>query len=279
MRLSIVEDDTLLCENLKILLNAEAGITVVSNFTSAFEALSNLKSSNPEILLVDLGLPGMSGIDLIRQLKDEMTDLEIIVHTVFEDKETVLLSIKAGASGYILKGCTSQQLVNAIREVYNGGAPMTPKIARKIVMEFQDKFRSGQQALSDSETEILHEIESGMTYKEIAAKFNLSPQAVNVHIKNIYGKIYIREKNFHDGLVEGNKPLRNNRPATFLTEREKEVLNWIKQGKSSWDISIILGISEATVKFHVGTIMKKLNAVSRVHAVTIAISMGLIDAR
>jgi two-component system NarL family response regulator len=139
MRLIIVEDDPILLESLKLILGGEAGITVAGAFGSAEEALRALGKSSPEVMLTDLGLPGMSGIELIKKAKDDMPSLEIMTHTVFEDRENVFAAIKAGASGYILKGSSPREIVEAIHEIHKGGAPMSPKIARKVIHEFQDE--------------------------------------------------------------------------------------------------------------------------------------------
>ena len=194
MKVSIVEDDVLLRENLKLLLSGEPGISVVSAYGSAEEALATIKRARPEILLADIGLPGMSGVDLIRQLKDQMPDLEIMAHTVFDDRETVFSAIKSGASGYILKGSTPRDLIDALHTLAKGGSPMSPKIARKVIREFQDDAVDEQYLLSHRETEIVKEIENGLTYKDIAAKLGISPHTVHTHIKNIYEKLHAKDR-------------------------------------------------------------------------------------
>ena len=194
MKVSIVEDDVLLRENLKLLLNGEPGISVVSAYGSAEEALSGIKRAHPEILLADIGLPGMSGVELIRELKERMPDLEIMAHTVFDDRETVFSAIKSGASGYILKGSTPRDLIDALHTLAKGGSPMSPKIARKVIREFQEEGIDEQYLLSHRETAIVREIENGLTYKDIAAKFNISPHTVHTHIKNIYEKLHAKDR-------------------------------------------------------------------------------------
>jgi two-component system NarL family response regulator len=187
MKISIVEDDVLLRENLKLLLSGESGITVASAYGSAEEALLGIRKARPEILLADIGLPGMSGIEL-------MPDLEIMAHTVFDDRETVFSAIKAGASGYILKGSTPRDLIDALHTLAKGGSPMSPRIARKVIREFQDEGVDDQYLLSHRETEIVKEIENGLTYKDIAAKLGISPHTVHTHIKNIYEKLHAKDR-------------------------------------------------------------------------------------
>ena len=140
-------------------------------------------------MLTDLGLPGMSGIELIKKAKDDMPSLEIMTHTVFEDRENVFAAIKAGASGYILKGSSPREIVEAIHEIHKGGAPMSPKIARKVIHEFQDENVEDQYILSQRERDIVKCIEQGLTYKEISLRLKISSHTVHTHIKNIYEKL------------------------------------------------------------------------------------------
>jgi DNA-binding NarL/FixJ family response regulator len=203
MKISIVEDDVLLRENLKLLLSGESGISVVSVYGSAEEALKGIRKARPNILLADIGLPGMSGIDLIKKVKDLIPDLEIMAHTVFDDRETVFSAIKAGASGYILKGSTPRDLIDALHTLAKGGSPMSPKIARKVIREFQDEGVDDQYLLSHRETEIVREIENGLTYKDIAAKLGISPHTVHTHIKNIYEKLHAKDR--PEALVSARK--------------------------------------------------------------------------
>jgi two-component system NarL family response regulator len=203
MQVGIVEDDPLLLENLKLLLSGEKGIAIVGTWGSAEQALSALKKLSPEVMLIDLGLPGMSGIELIKKIKEEMSGIEIMAHTVFEDREKVFSAIKAGASGYILKGSSPRELIEALHNLHQGGSPMSPKIARKVVREFQDEGASGEYLLTPREKEIIKYIEDGLAYKEIAEKLSISPHTVHTHIKKIYEKL--RSINRQDALIKARK--------------------------------------------------------------------------
>jgi two-component system NarL family response regulator len=195
MRLVIIEDDPLLLENLTLLLRGEEGITVSGSYRSAEDAMKALKHALPEVMLTDLGLPGMSGVELIKKAKEDMPSLEIMAHTVFEDRERVFSAIKAGASGYILKGSTPREIIESIHSLYKGGAPMSPKIARKIIHEFQDDNTGEQFLLTQRETEVVKRVEEGLTYKEIGERLSISTHTVHTHIKNIYEKLQAKDRN------------------------------------------------------------------------------------
>ena len=154
-------------------------------------------------MLADLGLPGMSGIELIKKAKEEMPQLEIMAHTVFEDRENVFSAIKAGASGYILKGSSPREIVEAIHEINKGGAPMSPKIARKVIHEFQDETVEEQYVLSQREKDIVKCIEQGLTYKEISLRLGISSHTVHTHIKNIYEKLQAKDRG--EALIKARK--------------------------------------------------------------------------
>lgn len=203
MRIAIVEDNPLLLENLRLLLNGETGITVTGAFESAEDALPVLRELSPDVLLVDLGLPGMSGIELINKVKREIPGLDIMAHTIYEDKDSVFSAIKAGASGYILKGSSPREIIEALNELYEGGAPMSPKIARKVIMEFQEEGMNEQYLLSQREKDVVKSIEDGLTYKEIAHKFSISPHTVHTHIKNIYEKLQAKDR--REALLKARK--------------------------------------------------------------------------
>ncbi|GAB4345450.1 MAG: response regulator transcription factor [Desulfobulbaceae bacterium] len=203
LRLNIVEDNTLLRENLVFLLNGEKNMEVCGSFGTAEEAFPEILLDKPDVLLVDIGLPGMSGIDLIRKIKSDLPETEIMVHTVFDARETVFDAIKAGATGYILKGASPRELIESIENLARGGAPMSPKIARAVIGEFQDADPADQYLLTPREKEILLELEKGLTYKELAAKLHISHHTIHTHIKKIYEKLHAKSR--RDALTRARK--------------------------------------------------------------------------
>lgn len=203
MRVAIVEDERNLLDSMCIILGGEPDIAVVGAYASAEEAIVGYKDASPDIMIIDLKLPGMSGIELIKKVKADVPDIDIMVHTAFYDTGNLLPAIKSGATGYILKGCRPSELVDALYDLRSGGAPMSPKAARAVITAFQSECQRGLCTLTKREREILKGIDAGLTYKEIADKFSLSPHTVKAHIKNIYKKLHVRSK--HDAILKAHK--------------------------------------------------------------------------
>lgn len=193
MRIAIVEDNTITRETLKLLLSNHESITNVATYCSAEDFLVSSPEPAPDILMVDLDLPGMHGTELIQHAKRLLPETEIIVHTVFEDRENVFSALKAGASGYVLKGNSPKELIESLVSLSQGGAPMTPKIARKVLTEFQHP-QTDENPLSSRESNIVRCIEQGLSYKEIAERLFISPHTVHTHIKNIYEKLQSKSR-------------------------------------------------------------------------------------
>lgn len=193
MRVSIVEDNSTTRETLRVILGAEPSLTLLAAYSSAEEALADISRDLPQVLLVDLDLPGMHGTELISRIKAKFPDVGILVHTVFEDRENVFSAIKAGALGYILKGSSPRVLVESLETLHEGGAPMSPRIARKVIFEFQ--LQNGEpNPLTFKESEVVRFVAQGLSYKEIGAELLISPHTVHTHIKNIYEKLQVRDR-------------------------------------------------------------------------------------
>ena len=189
MRIVIVEDEEILLEKLKLILDTEKGFKVVGAYSSAEEALSNIKKSFPDMMIIDLKLPGMSGNELMRKIKNINPTINLLAFTGFEDRETVLSAFREGADGFILKGSSLRELVEAISNIQNGGIPMSPRIARTIINEFCNHSVNNHFILTNREKDVLRYIEKDLSYKEIAERIDISRHTVHTHIKNIYKKL------------------------------------------------------------------------------------------
>ena len=199
MNICIVEDKESVLEQLRLLLNGEPDMTISGHFKSAEEALRVTNWKRTDILLVDLELPGISGVELIRRARAKNANLRIFVHTIHEDRPMVVDAIKAGASGYLIKGTRPGQLITALHDLYEGGAPMSPSIARTVLAELQAQTPPDPNArrgmmLSFRERAILRLLEQGLAGKEIADRLSIAVSTVHTHVKNIYRKLQAKDK-------------------------------------------------------------------------------------
>lgn len=192
----VVEDDRGLREQLVKILNSGPGIHCVGACASAEEALKVIPARTPDVVLMDIRLPGMSGIDCVAQLRQALPTLQIIMLTVYEDSESIFRALKAGAAGYLVKSSPPPKLLEAIVDVSKGGAPMSSHIARKVVQHFhQPAAANGRsEELSPREREVLDLLASGYIYKEIGDQLGISPETVRTHVKNICEKMHVRSR-------------------------------------------------------------------------------------
>lgn len=193
---SIVEDNEQLRGTLARVLNRAEGFRCVSQYPDAETALKRLPADRPEVVLMDINLPGINGVECVRQLKQLLPSVLVIMLTVYEDTENIFNALEVGASGYLLKRTKSAELLEAIREVQRGGSPMTTHIARKVVQSFQKAGPSPQptENLSQREQEVLDCLSQGFLYKEIAEKLGISYETVHTYIRRIYEKLQVRTR-------------------------------------------------------------------------------------
>jgi len=198
MRIGIVDDDTPLIENLRFLLQSEPGIEWVRVFGSAEELLQTQPWPEMDVLLVDMELPGLSGVELIALATERQPGLSCLAYTVSVQRQSVFAAIKAGACGYILKGGGFRELVSALHTIEAGGAPMSPGIARQVLLQFQQMVLPdttvSAEGLSEREREVLQGLAQGHAYKEIATALSISAHTVNTHVKHIYEKLHVRSR-------------------------------------------------------------------------------------
>ncbi|MGC3958366.1 MAG: response regulator transcription factor [Verrucomicrobiota bacterium] len=192
----IVEDDDVLRKTLVRLVGEARGFRCAADCATGEEALQKLPALKPDVVLMDLNLPQMSGTECIRKLKELLPATQVIVLTVYEDSEHIFHALKAGASGYLLKRSEPEEILEAITNAREGGAPMSSQIARRVVHSFHEPTPTGLDttALTERETEILAFLSKGFANKEIADKLNISVPTVRTHLRHIYEKLHVRSR-------------------------------------------------------------------------------------
>ncbi len=193
---AIVEDLDDIRNGLAVLINGSQGFQCVGVFPNGEEALKEIPTLKPDVVLMDIDMPKMNGIDCIKALKQHLPTLQITMLTVFEDDEKIFQSLQAGASGYLLKKTQPAKLLEAIQELFDGGSPMSSQIARKVVATFQQPatVSNTAQTLSQREQEILSYLAKGFRYKEIADTLFISVETVRTHLRNVYEKLHVRSR-------------------------------------------------------------------------------------
>lgn len=195
---ALFEDNYLLREGYYQLINGMPGFKCTGAFDNALDILFKINRSEPDVVLMDIDMPGMNGIEAVRVIKENFPGIHIIMQTVFEDDDKIFRAIQAGAGGYILKKIPPSKILEAISEVYNGGAPMTPSIAAKTLQLFRTGIKplpdKKQAELTERQTVILECIVNGMSYKLIAEKLFISVETVRYHIKNIYEILQVHSR-------------------------------------------------------------------------------------
>jgi DNA-binding NarL/FixJ family response regulator len=196
IRVVIVEDQRQLREGLAMLINGTPGFACVGSFRTMEDALRAISRDLPDLVLTDIGLPGMSGTEGIRILKERYPDLAMVALTVYDDDEEIFGALCAGALGYLLKNTAPARLLECLREVVSGGAPMSPEVARRVVRLFKDVAppERASYRLTGQETQMLKLLVEGHNYKTAAADLGLSVHTVSFHMRNIYSKLQVHSK-------------------------------------------------------------------------------------
>ncbi len=205
----IVEDLEEVSEGLAAFIKEDSDLSLVGSFTTAEAALLELPQLAPDIVIMDINLPGMSGIECVQEIKKSTPAIQFMMFTVYENNDQVFEALKAGASGYLLKKTPPLQIIEAIKELHQGGSPMSAAIARKLVTLFveQHKTEPAPEAavLSPREKEVLHLIARGLLYKEIAEELGISFHTVRQHIGRIYEKLHVQNKTEAINKVYGSR--------------------------------------------------------------------------
>ena len=196
IKITIVEDNHTLRNSLQSLFNRTPGMICVSALAHLMNVVSDISKDVPDIVLMDIDLPNISGIEGVRTIKNTFEKVQILMFTVFEDDEKIFAAIRAGASGYLLKKTPPADIITAVKELHAGGAPMSPSIARKVLQAFQAPAHNtlNDYELTPREKEILFSLVDGLSYKKIGEKYFISLSTIRTHISNIYAKLHVHSK-------------------------------------------------------------------------------------
>ena len=200
IRVSIVEDNDKLRGTLAKVIGRAEGFCFVSDYANAEDAVADLPKAKPDVVLMDINLPGMNGVECVRKLKSILPKIQVMMLTVYEDTENIFNALAAGANGYMLKRTPTKELLEAIREVNRGGSPMTTHIARMVVQSFQKPVAPASAStddlaeLSEREQQVLDLLAQGLIYKEIAEILNIGYETVHTYIRRIYEKLQVRTR-------------------------------------------------------------------------------------
>jgi DNA-binding NarL/FixJ family response regulator len=193
---SIVDDEKKLCQSISTFLNGSPGFRCVSIYGNAEAALKHLPVDQPDVVLMDINMAGMNGIECVRQLKTLAPQIQILMFTIYEDTEQIFKALAAGATGYLLKRLEPGELLQSIRDVHTGGSPMSNSIARKVVASFQEANQAGekQNLLTPREQAVLDCLAQGLAYKQIADKLGISINTIRAHLRHIYEKLHVQSR-------------------------------------------------------------------------------------
>ncbi len=198
INIAIVEDNKEISELLQMIISTTPDIDCNYAFSNAEEAIKILPNNPPDVILMDINLPGMSGIECVKILRNSCPETQFLMCTIYEDDENIFDALKAGATGYIVKKTPADKLINAIRELHGGGSPMSASIARRIISSFNSpkelKMNEHGDLLTERERELLMLLSEGLFYKEIADKLNISLDTVKKHCNHIYQKLHVSSK-------------------------------------------------------------------------------------
>ncbi|MGE5519101.1 MAG: response regulator [Candidatus Dadabacteria bacterium] len=196
IKISIVEDIEVIRNGLSAIIDMSSKFSVLHHFKTAEEALPAILSDPPDIVIMDIHLPGgMNGIECIKKIKEKNPDIQFMMFTIYENSDTVFQALEAGATGYLLKNTAPSKILESLTELYEGGSPMNPEIAKKLVLRFQEVAgHMNEFHLTEKERQILNLVSKGYLFKEIACELNNSINTIKQHIRNIYEKLHVQNK-------------------------------------------------------------------------------------
>lgn len=274
IRILLADDHKLMRAGIRALIAEQPGMTVVAEAADGRSAVRLANDLSPDIIIMDISMPGLSGIEATRRLSEAKTTSKVIALSMHLDRRMVLEMLAAGATGYLLKDCIFDEVVLAVRTVMSNRMYLGPRVVELVLKDFvrqadQDAF-SPLNELTPREQKMLRLSAEGRCLEELASLFDMSVKAASACLHRIIVEQIVPY--FHESGVD-LKAL----PAVSLTMREQEILVWIREGKGTWEISSILGLSQDTVKYHLKKTFQKLNATNRTQAIAVALDNKLIE--
>lgn len=207
IRVSVVEDESWLRENLASEIQRNDKLCCVNSYASAEAALAGIQEDHPDVVVMDINLPGLDGVECVRRLKAELPATQFLMLTVYEETDKIFNSMLAGASGYLLKRASAQELMDAIQQVHLGGSPISYRIARKVVNYFNQLGGASEiTKLSQREQQVLEALAKGAAYKEIADQLSLSIETIRMNVKHIYAKLHVHSRGEAAAKFTASKP-------------------------------------------------------------------------
>lgn len=196
IKVAIVEDNKTLREGFETLLNRTPGYQCICTCETVAEALKKIPKTSPDVILMDIQLPDSTGVECTAKIKEQMPKVHIVIVTVYEDSERIFQALRAGACGYLLKRAEPEKVIAAIKEAHEGGVPMTPEIARKVIGQFRSQVTAAEEmeSLSDREREVLELVMHGLGNKAIAERLGVTVAAVKFHLQHIYEKLHVHSR-------------------------------------------------------------------------------------
>ncbi len=279
--ISIVEDDAGLSNVFSGWLKQSKGLRLLSAFGDGESALAALPAQSPAVVLMDINLPGIDGVECVRRLKPLLPETQFVMVTVYEDAKRIVSALAAGATGYLLKRATREELLEAIDEVRAGGSPMTTSIARKVVQHFQQPpcpLSPGSVPLAPREQQVIDLIVRGYVNKEIAEQLQISIPTIKTDIRRIYEKLAEgapMTPQAASSVLKMFATIARPRPDYSLTSREQQILEMLTEGLIKKEVADKLSLSYHTVDTHLRNIYSKLHVHSRIGAVAKALKERL----
>jgi DNA-binding NarL/FixJ family response regulator len=196
IRVAIVDDAEGIRTNLAALIRVAPALRLIGEYANAEIALKEIPQHLPDVVLMDINLPRMNGVECVRQLKAQLPQVQFLMLTVYEDSDSLFDSLRAGASGYLLKRTATKHLIESIQDIHAGGSPMSPQMARRVVMLFNQPAPHASELiqLTPTEKEFLRQLAKGFTYKEIAARMNIAMDTVRTYVRKVYEKLHVHSR-------------------------------------------------------------------------------------